>query len=61
MAQPQSLSTPLIDLIENRLDDAVLWNAIAYAIWDERVVRNQKLTPHPSKERISVGVGGARS
>jgi asparagine synthetase B (glutamine-hydrolysing) len=48
------------DLVDNKLDEAVMWNAIAYAIWDERVVRNQNLTPHPSKESISVDVGGAR-
>jgi asparagine synthetase B (glutamine-hydrolysing) len=46
------------DLIANRLDEAVLWNAISYAIWDERVVRNPHLTPHASTESISVEVLG---
>jgi hypothetical protein len=46
------------DLIANELDEAVLWNAIAYAIWDERVVRNPRLAPHPSAESISVDVDG---
>ena len=51
----------MIELIDNELDEAVLWNAIAFAIWDGRVVRNPNLTPHPSNERISADVGGARS
>jgi asparagine synthetase B (glutamine-hydrolysing) len=42
------------DLIANRLDEAVLWNAIAYAMWDERVVQNPALIPLPSSESISI-------
>jgi asparagine synthetase B (glutamine-hydrolysing) len=49
------------DLVANRLDEAVLWNAIAYAIWDERVVRSRDLTPHASTESISMDVVGAES
>lgn len=49
------------DLLANKLDEAVLWNAIAYAIWDDRVVRNPSLAPHPFKESISVDRPGSRS
>jgi hypothetical protein len=44
------------DLIANELDEAVLWNAIAYAMWDERVVRNASLTQLLAAETVSVDV-----
>jgi len=40
-------------LIANELDEAVLWNAIAYAMWDERVLQNSTLKPPPASESIS--------
>jgi hypothetical protein len=42
------------DLIANELDEAVLWNAIAYAMWDERVVRNPGLATRTSDFVVSV-------
>jgi asparagine synthetase B (glutamine-hydrolysing) len=42
------------DLIANELDEAVLWNAIAYAMWDERVLQNSTLKPLPASESISI-------
>ena len=44
------------DLLANKLDEAVLWNAIAYSMWDERIVRNASLTPLPASETASVDV-----
>jgi hypothetical protein len=48
------------DLIASKMDEAVLWNAIAWAIWDERVLRNPDLTPHPSTECVSIDVSSTR-
>jgi asparagine synthetase B (glutamine-hydrolysing) len=48
------------DLIASKMDEAVLWNAIAWAIWDERVLRNPALTPHPSTECLSIDVSSTR-
>ena len=48
------------DLIANRLDEGVLWNAIAYAIWDKRVARNSSVAPNPPTENMSVDVAGSR-
>ena len=42
------------DLVANKLDEAVLWNAIAFAIWDTRVAQNPNLKPHDSREIISI-------
>jgi asparagine synthetase B (glutamine-hydrolysing) len=41
-------------LVANTLDEAVLWNAIAYAMWDERVVRNAGLTPNTPAAFVSI-------